>query len=53
MRLRMLCRSLDAALVSPGKPTPFPKLSTPPDMAEGMAFHLVNNIWCVCACNNK
>ena len=39
------CRSLDAALVSPGKPTPFPNVRHAPDLAHGMAFNLANNIW--------
>ena len=38
-------RSLDAALVSPGDPTPFPVLDTPPDMSQGVSFNLANNIW--------
>ena len=38
-------RSLDAALVSPGEPWALPRLSTQPDMEEGMAFNLVNNVW--------
>lgn len=38
-------RSLDAALVSPGAPTPFPVLSEKPDMKQGMSFLLCNNIW--------
>ena len=39
------CRSLDAALVSPGEPTPFPNVRHAPDLARGMAFNLANNIW--------
>ena len=38
-------RSLDAALVSPGLPTPFPNVRHMPDLAEGMSFNLANNIW--------
>ena len=38
-------RSLDAALVSPGFPTPFPNVRHMPDLAEGMSFNLANNIW--------
>ena len=38
-------RSLDAALVSPGRPTPFPNLSQQPEMEEGVSFALTNNIW--------
>ena len=40
-----VCRSLDAALVSPGFPTPFPNVRHMPDLAEGMSFNLANNIW--------
>ena len=39
------CRSLDAALVSPGEPTPFPNVRHAPDLAAGMSFNLANNIW--------
>jgi hypothetical protein len=39
------CRTLDAALVSPGSPTPFPNINTQPDMTKGMTFNLANNIW--------
>lgn len=39
------CRSLDAALVSPGEPWAIPRVSVQPDLAEGMAFNLVNNLW--------
>ncbi|GAB4813534.1 hypothetical protein N2152v2_000580 [Parachlorella kessleri] len=38
-------RSLDAALVSPGSPTPFQVLSSPPDLKQGVSFALTNNIW--------
>ena len=38
-------RSLDAAVVSPGEPTPFPNVRHPPDLAGGMSFNLANNIW--------
>lgn len=38
-------RSLDAAIVSPGLPTPFPNVRHMPDLAEGMSFNLANNIW--------
>ncbi|CAL5224396.1 g7077 [Coccomyxa viridis] len=38
-------RSLDAALVSPGFPSPFPNVRHMPDLAEGMSFNLANNIW--------
>jgi hypothetical protein len=38
-------RSLDAALVSPGHPTPFPSVVHLPDLEQGMHFNLVNNIW--------
>lgn len=37
--------SLDAALVSPGKPTPFPTVEELPDLTAGMHFNLHNNIW--------
>ena len=39
------CRSLDAALVSPGEPTPFPNVRHEPELAHGLAFNLANNIW--------
>ncbi|BDA48441.1 hypothetical protein COCOBI_12-1200 [Coccomyxa sp. Obi] len=38
-------RTLDAILVSPGEPTPFPNVRHPPDMSKGVAFNLANNIW--------
>ena len=38
-------RSLDAAVVSPGRPTPFPVLKAPPDLSQGLSFLLSNNIW--------
>ncbi|KAL0047364.1 hypothetical protein WJX82_001496 [Trebouxia sp. C0006] len=38
-------RSLDAALVSPGEPIPFPVTRTKPDLSKGMAYNLANNIW--------
>ena len=41
----MSCRSLDAALVSPGEPIPFPVTRSKPDMSKGMAYNLANNIW--------
>lgn len=41
----LLCRSLDAAVVSPGEPTPFPNVRHPPDMSKGISFNLANNIW--------
>ena len=41
----MVCRSLDAALVSPGEPIPFPNARTKPDLSKGMAYNLANNIW--------
>lgn len=37
--------SLDAAVVSPGQPTPFPSLRDPPDLRHGMAHCLCNNVW--------
>ena len=37
--------SLDAALVSPGKPTPFPSIENLPDLEQGMHFNLHNNVW--------
>ena len=42
---RLSVRSLDAALVSPGQPTPFPNVRHLPDLEEGMSFCLTNNIW--------
>ena len=41
----MPCRTLDAALVSPGEATPFPVVDRKPDMSQGMTFNLGNNIW--------
>jgi hypothetical protein len=38
-------RTLDSALVSPGKATPFPNGVYSPCMAEGVHFNLVNNVW--------
>ncbi len=43
--LSCMRRSLDAALVSPGFPTPFPNVRHMPDLSEGMSFNLANNIW--------
>ncbi len=40
-----LIRTLDAALVSPGEPTPFPNVRHAPDLSQGVAFNLANNIW--------
>lgn len=37
--------SADAALVCAGYPNPFPNLHSTPDMGEGVAFNLANNIW--------
>lgn len=39
------CSTLDASLVSPGEPTPFPSVRAKPDMTKGMSFNLANNIW--------
>ena len=36
---------MDAALVSPGAPTPFPNLDQKPDLSLGMHALLANNIW--------
>jgi hypothetical protein len=44
-RRRLFIRSLDAAMVSPGRPTPFPSLRDPPELRQGMAHCLANNIW--------
>ena len=38
-------RSLDAALVSPGEPIPFPNARAKPDLSKGIAYNLANNIW--------
>jgi hypothetical protein len=38
-------RFLDAALVSPGKKTPFPNPDRRPDLRHGMHACLANNIW--------
>ncbi len=43
--IHTVCRSLDAALVSPGAPIPFPVTRTKPDLSKGMAYNLANNIW--------
>lgn len=37
--------TLDTALASPGKPTPFPNVDIQPDMKQGLAFNLFNNLW--------
>ena len=37
--------TLDAAIVTPGFPTPFPTPLSPPDLSFGVHFHLWNNIW--------
>lgn len=42
---RMSCRSMDALLVSPGEASPFPVVNRKPDMKQGMAYNLLNNIW--------
>ena len=42
---RLLHRTLDSALVSPGVATPFPNVKHAPDMSQGMTFCLGNNIW--------
>jgi hypothetical protein len=42
---RLQLRSWDAALVSPGAPTPFPNGARPPDLLQGMHFNLANNVW--------
>ena len=39
------CRSLDACMVSPGKPTPFPMISMKPDLEHGISYGLANNAW--------
>jgi hypothetical protein len=41
----LLCRSLDAAVVSPGRHTPFPVLSAAPDLRYGMSYLAAANIW--------
>lgn len=45
MQKHLVCRSLDAALVSPGEPTAFPNVRSQPDLTKGMAFNLANNLW--------
>ncbi|KAI8471932.1 MAG: hypothetical protein J3K34DRAFT_520136 [Monoraphidium minutum] len=37
--------SLDAALVSPGRPRGLPNVVVSPEMAEGVSFNLANNLW--------
>ena len=32
-------------MVSPGRPTPFPSVRDPPELRQGMAYCLTNNIW--------
>jgi hypothetical protein len=32
-------------IVSPGLPTPFPVGNVKPDMQQGMAFCMLNNVW--------
>ncbi|EFN55987.1 hypothetical protein CHLNCDRAFT_145354 [Chlorella variabilis] len=44
-RRRLHIRSLDAAVVSPGRHTPFPSLSVPPELLYGASYCLSNNIW--------
>jgi len=41
----MVMSSLDAALISFGPPTPFPTPRAAPDVSQGMAFCLYDNIW--------
>lgn len=38
-------KTWDAALVSPGKPTPFPNGLFAPEMDKGVHFNLMNNVW--------
>lgn len=38
-------RSLDTALVSPGRELALPNVWLQPDMAHGVAFNLANNLW--------
>lgn len=42
---RLFIRSLDAPLACFGRPSPFPVLSQPPDLSEGVSFNLHNNAW--------
>ena len=42
---RLVIRSLDAPLVSPGRPMPFPSLTERPDLNFGVSHCLQNNIW--------
>ncbi len=43
---RMMFSSLDAAVVDIGNPNPFPiPLQPSPDVSDGIAFNLYNNIW--------
>ncbi len=42
---RLRVRSLDAALVAAGAPSPFPRVRDLPDMAQGLSFCLHNNVW--------
>jgi hypothetical protein len=44
-RRRLSIRSLDAALVSPGRHNPFPQLAEQPDLLYGLSHCLCNNIW--------
>ncbi|KDD76566.1 hypothetical protein H632_c180p1, partial [Helicosporidium sp. ATCC 50920] len=44
-RQRLAIRSLDAAVLCVGKPTPFPVLQGELDLGQGVSFLLHNNIW--------
>jgi len=43
--LRCPCRSLDAALVSPGRPQVLPVVREKPDLTQGVSFLLMTNTW--------
>jgi hypothetical protein len=42
---RLHIASVDVPLVDVGAPNPLPNPCQGPDMSEGVAFNLVNNIW--------
>lgn len=42
---QLLINSVDVPLVNVGAPNPLPNPCEGPDMAEGISFNPVNNIW--------
>ena len=47
-REALTVRSLDAPLISPGEPTPFPNGISRPVLDAGVHWNVMNNVWCVC-----